>query len=44
MDGDIGGVTQVKFSSCGTKLFSGSRKVSLVVVLPEGLQMNTFMT
>lgn len=26
-DGDIGGVTQVKFSACGTKLFSGSRKV-----------------
>lgn len=26
MDGNIGGVTQVKFSSCGTKLFSGSRK------------------
>ncbi|MPC15443.1 Telomerase Cajal body protein 1 [Portunus trituberculatus] len=26
MEGNIGGVTQVKFSSCGTKLFSGSRK------------------
>lgn len=26
IDGDMGGVTQVKFSSCGTKLFSGSRK------------------
>lgn len=27
IDGDMGGVTQVMFSSCGTKLFSGSRKV-----------------
>lgn len=36
IDGDMGGVTQVKFSSCGTKLFSGSRKVFLGSVVPGG--------
>ena len=42
-DGDIGGVTQVTFSSCGTKLFSGSRKVVLVVMLLKDMPVNVEM-